>query len=110
MFAGKNQARRTQETILPINGSFLRRFLHFLFILSISGFSPLYSETRTSGGLSGDEATTAAERTSVTVMSGGEEGVQTEVYLSKQPGLGHTPYSAIPPPELTRVNSLMWGD
>lgn len=43
-------------------------------------------------------------------MSGGEADVQTEVYLSKQPGLGHTPYSAIPPPELTRVNGLMWGD
>lgn len=38
------------------------------------------------GGGSGDEATTAAERTPVTVMSGGEAGVQTEVYLSKQTG------------------------
>lgn len=65
---------------------------------------------RTGGGGSGDEATTAAERTSVTVMSGGEAGAQTEVYLSKQPELGHTPYSAIPPPELTRVDGLMWGD
>lgn len=53
MFAGKNQGRRTWETIFPINGSFLRRFLHFLFILSRSGFSPFYSEMRTSGGASG---------------------------------------------------------